>query len=427
MADRNEEEIYSIMFKSLKHPVRRRILKLLNDKPLSFMELAELVGISSSHLTYHLESLGELVCKQDETQYRLSNFGKATVCAMKGVEEAPELENRRPKKMAKKWKAVFAVLMVTVLLLSSFGVYQYVMLTQLAADQSSLEAENQLLLSWGIGTSKVADYLRNVTQIDTKQYRITLLGNTLEYRGDFDVAEEVLHYSLTSASSALDITFRFRENHLSRYQLASTAGSPLLTENPFSSILENAKAALSRYKTYSGDAYLDEMSSLLESVPAIDENQTVVTEGDLKLQITLQGGSAEFLWMYSQNGVDYSAKSLRMTFSNGVLTAMTDGYFLFTIADAELNVNQDQAVAVAQGYIKGISWVINGTKTGNFTVQDTLSVELLPHPRSDSVALVPYWYVVLRLDKVYSGGINAAAVGVWADTGEVADVQMLSR
>jgi DNA-binding transcriptional ArsR family regulator len=427
MADRNEEEIYSIMFKSLKHPVRRRILKLLNDKPMTFMELAELLGVSSSHLTYHLESLGELVCKQDDGQYRLSSFGKATVCAMKGVEEAPELETRRPKKMAKRWKAVFAALMVAVLLLSSFGVYQYVALTQLAADQSSLQAENQQLLSWGIGTSKVADYLRNVTQLDTNQYKVNLLSNTLEYREDFDVAEEVLHYSLTGTASNLDINLRFRENHLSRYQLTATSGTPALAENPSSSVLDAAKATLSRYKAYSGDAYLTEMSNLLATVKSTDGNVTTAASGNLKLQITLTGNTAEFLWMYSEGGIDFSAKSLRMTFSSGVLTALTDGYFLFTVANTDLNINQAQAVAVAEDYVKTMTWTINGTKTSGFLANATISAQLLPHPRGNSVALVPYWYVVLQLDKTYSGGINEASVGVWADTGEVADVQLLSR
>jgi hypothetical protein len=59
----SEEEIYSIMFTSLKHPVRRKILRMLNDKPLTFMEMVDNLGVSSSHLTYHLESLGELILK----------------------------------------------------------------------------------------------------------------------------------------------------------------------------------------------------------------------------------------------------------------------------------------------------------------------------------------------------------------------------
>lgn len=423
----NEEEIYSIMFRSLKHPARRKILRMLNDKPLSFMELAQLIGVSSSHLTYHLESLGELIAKMDDGQYRLSSFGKATVSAMKGVEEAPELETRRrPKKLALKWKAAFAVLMVTVLLLSGFGIYQYTVLNQLAADQSSLSAENQQLLSWGIGATKVANLTRNVIQIDTNRYKITLLSNTLEYRDDFSVAEEVLKYSLTNPTGNLEATYRFREDHLSRYQLTSTETAPILTQNPPSSILETAKAALERYRAYSGDAYLQEMGTVLATVNQTDGAVTTAVSGSMKLQITQTGTSTEFLWMYTEKGIDFSAKSLRMTFDDHVLTALTDGYFLFTVGNANLNINQNQATTIAQNHIKTLTWNINGTQTTGFTANQTISAQMLPHPRSNSVALVPYWYIIMQLDKMYAGGINEAAVGIYADTGEVADVQLLS-
>jgi DNA-binding transcriptional ArsR family regulator len=36
------------MFSSLKHPARRKILRVLADKPLGFSEMLELLGISSS-------------------------------------------------------------------------------------------------------------------------------------------------------------------------------------------------------------------------------------------------------------------------------------------------------------------------------------------------------------------------------------------
>lgn len=425
MASRSEEEIYSIMFKSLKHPVRRRILGLLNDKPLGFMELAALVGLSSSHLTYHLESLGELVAKTPSGEYCLSNFGKATVGAMKGVEEAPELASRRPKKLAKKWKAAFAALMVAVLLLSGFGVYQFYTINQLAASQSSLEAENQQLLSWGIGAGTVADMLRSVVQLDTNRYKITLESNNLVYREDFDVAEEVLTYGFTGSSGDFSVSLRFRENHLSRYQLTGDV-TPQLTETPPSDTLAVAKAALQRYSNYSKDAYLAEMQTLLNSVNATTGNVTVASAGNMKLQITTIGASTEYLWMYSRDGVDYSAKSLRMTLNNGVLTALTDGYFLFTVADAAVHFNSSQAESIAESYIQGMTWTLNGTKVSGFKVAETVSVQMLPHPRGDSVALVPYWYVVMRLDKTYAGGFSEASVGVWADSGEVADAQLLS-
>jgi hypothetical protein len=424
MADRNEEEIYSIMFKSLKHPVRRQILRMLNDKPLPFMEMVELLGVSSSHLTYHLENLGELVNKTDDGHYMLSSFGRVTFSAMKGVQEAPELAGRRPKKLTRKWKAVFAVLMVAVLLLSSFGVYQFVTITVLAENQAKLEAENQQLLSWGIGAGTVADMLRDVVLLDTNHYKIALQSNTLEYREDFDVAEEVLRYSFSSANGTFNVNLRFRENHLSRYQLTDATNTPQTTQIAASSNLEAAQATLQRYTTYSGDSYLSGMAQLLNTVNTTEG--TTVTSGNLKLQITVTGSSAEYLWMYTQNGVDFSAKSLRMTFNNGVLTALTDGYFLFTVGNTDLNITNAQAEATAKTYVEDMSWTINGTAVNGFSVQRTVSSELLPHPRGDSVALVPYWYVVMELGQTYAGGFDHASVGVWADTGKVADVQLLT-
>jgi hypothetical protein len=424
MADRNEEEIYSIMFKSLKHPVRRQILRLLNDKSMPFMELVELLGVTSSHLTYHLESLGELITKTPQGQYMLSSFGKATASAMRGVQEAPELANRRPKKLTRKWKATFAALMIVVLLLSSFGVYQYVTITQLGENQRRLEAENQQLLSWGIGAGTVADMLRDVVELDTNRYKITLLSNTLEYRDDFEVAEEVLRYSFMSVDGSFNVDLRFRENHLSRYQLADATSTPILIQNPSGDSLDIAKAALNRYSSYSGDAYLADMGNLLDQVNT--SNAVSVTEGNLKLQITTYGSSIEYLWLYTQDGVDFSAKSLRMTFNSGVLTALTDGYFLFTIDNTDLNIDSAQAQALAKTHIEEMTWTINGTQVSGFTVTGTVSVEVIPHPRGNSVALVPYWYVILELDHAVAGGFSRASVGVWADTGEVADVQLLN-
>jgi len=86
----SEEEIYSTMFTSLKHPARRKILRMLSGGPRSFSEMLEQLGISSSHLTYHLESLAELVCKMEDGRYRLSTFGEAAVATMSTVEEAPK-------------------------------------------------------------------------------------------------------------------------------------------------------------------------------------------------------------------------------------------------------------------------------------------------------------------------------------------------
>jgi predicted transcriptional regulator len=42
---------------------------MLAEKPRNFSTMLETLGISSSHLTYHLENLGELVTKLDDGRY----------------------------------------------------------------------------------------------------------------------------------------------------------------------------------------------------------------------------------------------------------------------------------------------------------------------------------------------------------------------
>lgn len=421
----SEEEIYSIMFTSLKHPVRRKILRMLADKPMTFMELVEYIGLSSSHLTYHLESLGELIFKMEDGRYKLSSFGYATVTAMKGVEEAPEIEVKRRIKLPFRWKAAVATLLIAVVLLATFSAFQFTTLNQVTANQNRLIAENQQLLSWGLGTNKVATLLRDVAQVDTSKYKITLLSNTVEQRQDFNVAEELLKYSLTSSTSNLDASFRFRDNHLSRYQLNAIESLPIYTRTQPGDVLENAKATLSRYRDYSGDTYLDQMANLIAQVNQMEDTELI--EGNMKLKIDIVGDITDFWWMHTDKGIDFSSKSLHMTFQNNVLTTLTDGYFLFTVGSTNLAISQDQAITIAKNYVKTLTWTIDGQQTNGFNPKDTpISVELLPHPRSDSVALVPYWYVKLSLDRVYAGGINIVTVGVYADTGEIADVQVLS-
>jgi len=84
-----EEDTYSVIFSSLKHPIRRGILRMLAGGTRSFSELQEAFRIESGHLTYHLESLGHLVTKGEDGRYVLSSFGEAAVSMMHGVEEGP--------------------------------------------------------------------------------------------------------------------------------------------------------------------------------------------------------------------------------------------------------------------------------------------------------------------------------------------------
>ena len=390
------------------------------------MDMVEELGVSTPQLTYHLESLGELVSKTDNSHYKLSTFGLATVNAMKGVEEVHQNEPKR-RLVTFKWKILSVLLMIAVLLLASMTSLQYASIEQLSTSKQSLSAENQHLLSYGMGADKVAHFLQNVTEIDTTNYTISLLSNTMQWRTDFGgVAEEVIKYSLTSSISNLNIDFRFRNNHFSRYQLDMIESSPVFAQPQPNDVIQNAKGILERYQAYSGDTYLTDMSSLLTNVTAINNAWAML--GNMKLQITVSGSSTVFLWMYTQDGIDYQTKGLQMTFQNNLLTTMTDGYFLFTVGSTDLTFSQNQAVNIAKSYVNTLTWTIEGKQVSGFNVANTppLSVQLVPHTRGNSVALIPYWYVGMKLDKIYAGGINEVAIGIYADSGQVADVQMLS-
>ena len=88
----NDEEVYETVFNALRHGVRRKILRMLSENSMSFMTMAGRLELSSSHLTYHLESLKELVAKENGS-YKLSVFGKAAFQMMKNIEDPPNLVN----------------------------------------------------------------------------------------------------------------------------------------------------------------------------------------------------------------------------------------------------------------------------------------------------------------------------------------------
>jgi DNA-binding transcriptional ArsR family regulator len=207
----SKEEIYSIMFSSLKHPARRKILRMLADKPMTFSEMLEYLGVSSSNLTYHLENLGELVAKDENGTYKLSTFGLASVNTMKIVEEAPPVTPRQRFGLSLKWRSVLGVLLVGLVVLASLTVMQFGTVNQLASDRDDLQSKYNQLLSWSASTDEAISFLEDVAQIDVSKYQATLLSRTVEHRADLGgVVEEIMRYSLTSSESKMDLVFRFR-------------------------------------------------------------------------------------------------------------------------------------------------------------------------------------------------------------------------
>jgi len=114
-----EDETYSLIFTSLKHPVRRRILRMLSTKSLSFSEILEILSIDSGHLSYHLESLGDLIGHTNNGQYKLSSFGASAVRLMSGVEE------QKGNNSTKHLITVYSIILSLILISACFPLVTY--------------------------------------------------------------------------------------------------------------------------------------------------------------------------------------------------------------------------------------------------------------------------------------------------------------
>ena len=82
-----EEDTYNAIFSALKHPIRRKILRMLGEAPATYTEIMNVLGIETGLLNYHLESLSTLLAKNDEGKYHLSDFGEAALSLTRRVEE----------------------------------------------------------------------------------------------------------------------------------------------------------------------------------------------------------------------------------------------------------------------------------------------------------------------------------------------------
>ena len=124
--DKIEEETYSLIYTSLKHPIRRRILRMLADKPLAFSKILEILTIDSGHLSYHLESLGDLIVRSKDGKYKLSSFGAAAMRLMGGVEETyPPPSSNHKHRILEAMPKVFSVLLAVILIVTSIHFVTY--------------------------------------------------------------------------------------------------------------------------------------------------------------------------------------------------------------------------------------------------------------------------------------------------------------
>jgi DNA-binding transcriptional ArsR family regulator len=131
-----EEETYSTVFAALKHPIRRRLLRVLSEGSRSFTDMQNSLNINSPILTYHLETLRDLVSKTEDGKYKLSSTGEGATALMERVEEAPKPVPRTL--LLPRWKRVLTLLQLTAAILAVALLITGGYLVSVSSTQSSL-------------------------------------------------------------------------------------------------------------------------------------------------------------------------------------------------------------------------------------------------------------------------------------------------
>ena len=147
----SDEDSYSVIFTSLKHPIRRKILRILSNEPQTFSDLLKQFKIESSHLTYHIDGLGNLLNKNEEGKYTLSSLGEAAVSMMKNVEEPPStsrptLKTDGKKPIMKPLTLIFTCGLIALLILSSFLLLEYIQLSATNSETSKINSAETVFL-----------------------------------------------------------------------------------------------------------------------------------------------------------------------------------------------------------------------------------------------------------------------------------------
>lgn len=163
--DKVDEETYSLILSALKHPLRRKILRMLRDRPRSFSELLEVLSIDSGHLNYHIKSMGDIITHTQDGKYVLSSVGVAAIELMGKVEEQDKKEKTKKRtKRISRLAVFFSIVFATALLTAT--AYALTFTTQ---DQISLFKPNQETetIPVRIATDQTFSYNITLSQLST--------------------------------------------------------------------------------------------------------------------------------------------------------------------------------------------------------------------------------------------------------------------
>jgi hypothetical protein len=275
----------------------------------------------------------------------------------------------------------------------------------------------------------------NVAGVDTSKYAVSIT-QPQQFLNVTGVNEQAVIYTMQSVATKLNVSCVFAGDKLHMLYVLGSEGSPEMTKTNIGGVKNLAQNYLSGYATYTKNSLFTDLSNSLSSVD-VSKNSTV-SKDDYKLQVNAVSadvGYTTFSWIYTFNGIDAPEKSIAIGYQNGTLKYFVDSWSIYSIGSTDLKLSEKDAVAIALQSARSYSYQTgsgkNATIVKDLNVTCVKDIELLfcdssgaDNPRcADSLTLYPMWRVGVGLDKWYPGNVYGIYVDIWADTGQVSQVQ----
>ncbi len=283
---------------------------------------------------------------------------------------------------------------------------------------------------------KALSFLDDVIQLDMSKYKIVLYENESNGNHLFYKLYPVEPTALFPSSSNVLAIFNFYNGTLGSCNLTPGVEG-LVYKQPFSDRFNVTLGIVQRFELWSNDSWVKGMENLMVKVGS--EKNSFQVSGNESLRITvLSDGLGEYKFSNYLEGVEYTGVSVAMGNSSGRDVFFKDSRAFCTIGNTTINVSRDQAISIAEDYVKNYSYKHtfgNGTSitVSNLNVTGVSSVNLATNPgyaAMESIqnsTLFPYWDVRVNVNNMPARGLQGVGVVISANDGTVTSSYQFSN
>jgi hypothetical protein len=284
-----------------------------------------------------------------------------------------------------------------------------------------------------INKDKSLTILSDVFGIDLSKYNVEFIGSSSTYTSAFgpNVKQESIGYTLSAGNSTIVADINFANDILWYCNLHIT-DKPILSQETSTNLNDQSKTTLQRYKTYESQNAKTDITYLLTALNALNalsaQNADSVQVDNINLNVTEYQTDTNlsvktFKLSYTENGVNVNRKALTLTYTDGILTSISDTWNILSIGSLD---------SASKKEILGIAWAAAQNLMLEFTSENgstyyvkpdltdvTTEVSFDMQARPNSTTLYPAWLVTYYFAEPYNQDYGIQ-LGIWGDTKEVA-------